>query len=162
MNLDQILPQIYTGSYPECINDVARLKSDFGITAVLSVQTDEDLDTLNVPWDALERYCQSLGIEVSRLPVRDFDREDLQRRLPACVAALSRLLEDGHTVYVHCTAGIGRSPSVVVAYLHWDERWDLEEARDHVTGCRPCSPDLVAIRNARGLPNGSGQAGDPD
>ena len=88
------------------------------------------------------------GIELRRVPVRDFDHDDLQRHLPECVRVLRELIDDGHTVYVHCTAGIGRSPSVVVAYLHWVEHQRLQEAFDHVNSCRPCSPDLQAIRLA--------------
>ena len=38
------------------------------------------------------------------------------------------LLEGGHTVYAHCNVGAGRTPSVVVAYLHWREGWNLDDA----------------------------------
>ena len=46
----------------------------------------------------------------------------------------------GHTVYVHCNAGINRSPSTVVAYLHWIEGMGLDEALDYVISQRPCDP----------------------
>ena len=82
------------------------------------------------------------------MPVRDFDPEDLRRNLPACVEALRRLVETGHAVYVHCNMGAGRSPSVVIAYLHWVGQRDLDEAYGHVSRCRPCLPDLDAIRLA--------------
>jgi atypical dual specificity phosphatase len=148
MNLDQVFPQIFCGSYPASIADIDRLRQDFGITAVLNLHSDEDIQDLSIPWAALEdHYCRS-GIELRRVPVRDFDRDDLQRHLPECVGVLRELIDDGHQVYVHCTAGIGRSPSVVVAYLHWVEHQELQEARDHVSSCRGCSPDLQAIRLA--------------
>ena len=82
------------------------------------------------------------------MAVTDFDQADLRRHLPECVGGLRELIEDGRTVYVHCTAGIGRSPTVVIAYLHWVENWDLEEAAKHVESRRHCSPDLQAIRLA--------------
>ncbi len=148
MNLDQVFPQVFCGSYPETTADVDRLKEDFGITAVLNLHSDEDIQDLNVPWAALEEHYRRSGIELRRVPVRDFDHDDLQRHLPECVRVLRELIDDGHTVYVHCTAGIGRSPSVVVAYLHWVEHQRLQEAFDHVNSCRPCSPDLQAIRLA--------------
>jgi len=90
------------------------------------------------------------AVELRRVPVRDFDQDDLRRDLPECVQALRELIDDGHTVYVHCTAGMGRSPTVVVAYLYWIEQRELEEAAVHVSRCRPCSPDLEAIRLAEG------------
>ncbi len=43
MNLDPILPNIFLGSCPTSSSDIERLKSDFGITAVLNVQMDEDM-----------------------------------------------------------------------------------------------------------------------
>jgi protein-tyrosine phosphatase len=148
MNLHQVFPQIFVGTYPERPADVDRLRQDFGVTAVLNLHSDEDLHDLSVPWTDLAAHYRRSGIELRRVPVRDFDRDDLRRNLPECVRVLRELIEAGHTVYVHCTAGMGRSPSVVVAYLHWVEMRDLGEAFDHVNSCRPCSPDVQAIRLA--------------
>lgn len=150
MNLDQVFPQVFCGSYPENTADIDRLRQDFGITAVLNLHSDEDIGELNLPWAAMQDHYRRSGIELRRVRVRDFDREDLQRHLPECVRVLRELIDDGHTVYVHCTAGIGRSPTVVIAYLHWVERQGLHEARDHVSSYRHCSPDLQAIRLATG------------
>ena len=55
------------------------------------------------------------------------------------------MLRQGHTVYVHCNMGINRSPSIVIAYLHWVQGWDLEKATDHVLKCRSCDPYVDAI-----------------
>lgn len=148
MDCDQVLPRIVIGSYPESTADIDRLKQDFGVTAVLNVQSDEDDDYLNIPWPVLESHYRLSGIEVRRVPVTDFDQADLRMHLPECVGTLRELIEDGRIVYVHCTAGMGRSPTVVIAYLHWVENWDLLEAAGHVESCRRCSPDLQAIRLA--------------
>lgn len=148
MDSDRILPQVVVGSYPQTIDDVESLKEDFGITAVFNLHTDDDIDELNLAWPVLEDHYRRSAIELCRVPVRDFDQDDLRRNLPQCVRALSELIEAGHTVYVHCTAGMGRSPSVVAAYLHWVEERDLDEAISHVCRCRPCSPDARAIRLA--------------
>lgn len=148
MDCDQVLPQIVIGSYPETTADIDRLERDFEITAVLNVQSAEDDEYLNITWPVLESHYRRSRIEVRRVPVTDFDRADLCRNLPECVGALRELIGDGHTVYVHCTAGIGRSPTVVIAYLHWVENWDLEQAAGHVRSRRHCSPDLPAIRLA--------------
>ncbi len=54
----------------------------------------------------------------------------------------------GHTVYVHCSAGMNRSPSTVVAYLHWTQGMTLDEALDVVMQRRFCDPYMDAIRQA--------------
>ena len=60
---------------------------------------------------------------------------------------LDELLREGHAVYVHCNMGINRSPSIVIAYLHWGLGWDLKKAAEHVMACRSCDPylDVIAL-----------------
>ena len=41
MDCDPLLPNSVLGSCPTSSSNIERLKSDFGITAVLNVQTDE-------------------------------------------------------------------------------------------------------------------------
>jgi len=53
----------------------------------------------------------------------------LQTCLPDSVAVLERMLKQGHSVYVHCSAGVNRSPTVVAAYLHWWLGYELFQAR---------------------------------
>jgi len=53
-----------------------------------------------------------------------------------------------HGIYVHCSAGMNRSPSTVVAYLHWVGGMTLDEAVDVVMQRRFCDPYLDTIRQA--------------
>jgi hypothetical protein len=148
VDVSQILPNLFVGSYPASPADIDRLRREFGVTAVLNVQTDDDMHYWGVPWRRLEAHYRKAGIEVRRVPVRDFDPDDLRRKLPQCVDALDQLLEVGRTVYVHCNMGMNRSPSIVIAYLHWVLGRDLEQATAHVLKCRSCDPYIEAIRLA--------------
>ncbi|MGH9496760.1 MAG: dual specificity protein phosphatase family protein, partial [Candidatus Sulfotelmatobacter sp.] len=51
--------------------------------------------------------------------------------------------------YVHCTAGISRSPTVVAAYLHWRLKWPLERALAALKEARECTPNELVILHAR-------------
>ena len=148
MDFHQVLPEVLIGAYPASIEDIDHLRQKVGVTAVLNLQTDEDIKRLGCDWRKLSAHYRQAKMLVRRVSVRDFDAEDLRRKLPDCVQALGELLRKGHTVYVHCTAGLGRSPSVVVTYLHWVQQLDLERAVRAVQQCRPCSPNLEAIRLA--------------
>jgi hypothetical protein len=148
MGVDQILPQLFVGSHPASLGDLEQLRRDLRITAVLNLQTDNDMGILGVDWPRLLDGYRQLGLELRRVPIHDFDSADLQRHLPEAVAALSRLLQAGHTVYVHCTAGIGRSASTAVAYLAWAEKWGLDRAMRHVLARHACTPNSDAIRLA--------------
>jgi len=148
MDYHRILPKLFIGSYPESAEEIERLKRETGVTAVLNLQTDDDMRYFKLDWDLLVKAYKSSGIELHRLAVRDFDAVDLQQKLPACVSALNDLLESGHTVYLYCSAGAGRSPTVAIAYLFWRHGWGLDQAVAHVMQCRPCSPNVEAIRLA--------------
>lgn len=145
---DQILPQLLIGPCPQSTWDIDILNEDYKVTAVLSMQTEDDLVNREINWDDMERHYREKSIEVRRVPVRDFDPEDLRKNLPACVAVLEELLGAGYTVYIHCNAGMNRSPSAAIAYLHWIEGQDLDKAVDYVSRCHFCDPYVEAIRLA--------------
>ena len=140
MSFSQILEQLYVGSHPETIEDFEILKSRCGITAVLSLQTDEDLQERGLEWSALEASYNNLGIILQRIQMRDFDYKDQRKTLPDAVNALARLLSSGQTVYLHCNAGQGRSPLVAMAYLYWCQGLSFQDAVKHVRERRVCSP----------------------
>ena len=67
------------------------------------------------------------------------------------VRALHKLLapeQGNHTVYVHCRSGIGRSVSLVVAYLMFSERLSYWQALDEVQYWRPLARPNAAQRRA--------------
>ena len=145
MTVSQLLPQLFVGSCPANIDDIDSLKTDHAITAILSLQTDDELDHSELGRSRIEGYCDESGIGTQRIPVEAFDSEDGLRNLSRCVAALDKLLRGGHAVYIHCNLGTVRSPSVVIAYLVWQQGWKVTDAVAHVQRCHPCSPDIAAI-----------------
>ena len=112
----RILPTLFIGRAPATPADVAGLKRR-GISAVLSLLTDDDLAALGLSWIRLQEWYRAAGIEAHRLPIEDWSAQALIARLDEAVQALDRLLAVGHTVYLHCTAGVNRSPSVALGYL---------------------------------------------
>jgi hypothetical protein len=147
INYDQILPNLYVGTYPQNLRDIQELKNRYGITAVLNLQTDEDLRERGIDWPAMEESYGKLEIEVRRMPLRDFDREHQRQHLPEAVKVLAELLASGHVTYLHCNAGTGRSPLVAMAYLHWCRKMSREQAIRHVRERRYCASyeDLLKV-----------------
>ncbi len=156
MDFDHIADNLFVGSHPRTAEDIDRLRADGHITAVLNVQTDDDFNYWDIDWDEMEAAYRAVAIDVVRVPVYDFNHDDLCRRLPACADALAQMIDDGHTVLVHCTAGVNRAPSIAIAYLVWSLGWDLDEAVAHVMQRRDCDPDVSAIRQAGA--DGTGEA----
>ncbi len=144
MDYTQISPRLFVGSCPTGKADIDRLK-EAGMTAVVNLQTRSDLAYLQIDWPRLETLYRTAGIEIRRVPIEDFNRDALRQNLSKGVEAVDDLMQNGHTVYVHCSAGVNRSPSVIIAYLHWIEGWGLDEAAHHVMSRRFCDPYLESI-----------------
>jgi protein-tyrosine phosphatase len=125
--------------------DFEHLRSK-GITVILSLQTVEDVGERGL--ESEESAAKSASLGFRNVPVADFDALELKRKLPACVTELKRQLKDGQTVYLHCTAGVTRSPTVAVAYLYWCLGWPLEQALTRVQEARNCCPLPDVIRRA--------------
>jgi protein-tyrosine phosphatase len=145
MKYAKILSELFLGSHPQSVDDIERLRQEAAITAVLNLQTDDDLHWVNPAWETLRAHYVTCGIELRWVPVKDFDPPELCSKLPECVRVLDHLLAAGHSVYLHCTAGAGRSPTVAIAYLYRCRDWELDEAAAYVTGRRQCSPNVQAI-----------------
>ncbi len=133
------------GSQPQTSDDVDRMRREALITAVLNLQTDDDVRWVNPAWETLQAHYATCGIKLRRVRVKDFDPIELCSKLPECVRVLDQLLTAGHSVYLHCTAGAGRSPTVAVAYLYRCCGWELDEAVAYITQRRQCSPNVEAI-----------------
>lgn len=143
----QILPRLYIGSHPRTINDIERLRREAGITAVLNIHTDDDMRSVNLDWRTLEAYYRNSPVLLCRIPMVE-EQVELRAKLYRCIQKLNQLLAKGHIVYLHCTAGIGRAPTVAIGYLHTCLGWELDAAVTHVKLVRQCAPHIDALRLA--------------
>lgn len=116
--------------------DLARIRSEAQASAVLSVQHDECLSYWGIDYARLQDRATELGLILVRCPIRDFDIADMRQQLPAAISMLASLQAKGHRTYVHCTAGLGRSPLVVLAYLILVQNRDPEEAISMILSSR--------------------------
>ncbi len=123
-----------------------RILQQMGITAALSLQSDEDLTNYGISPKELLRAYDLAEMEFRRVPTRDFDKGALAANLPQAVASLEQALAPRWArVYVHCTAGINRGPTLAAAYLIKVRGLSAREAYDYVTAQRNCSPYLATL-----------------
>ena len=145
LDYHRITPSLYVGTYPQTPEDVLHLKG-VGVTAVLSVQSDLDLDERGVDWPRFWKFYTSHGIAATRVPITDFDSGSLRRRLEDAVGALEGFVASGKVVYLHCTAGVNRSTTVAAAWLMRQQRLTRADAVDQISNARPvAAPDLHAL-----------------
>eukprot|EP00897_Mesotaenium_endlicherianum_P006226 jgi/Mesen1/5631/ME000282S04777 len=148
MYYTRITENLIVGSQPQSSEDIDRLFFDEGVAVVLNLQQDHDIQYWGININSIKHRCDQLGVRHYRRPARDFDPHSLRHELPRMVAVLDRHIREGRTVYVHCTAGLGRAPAAAIAYLFWFNDMDLGTAYHFVTSKRPCGPKKEAIRGA--------------
>src|SRR5208282_6018661 len=61
MDYAQILSGLFVGSHPRAAGDVERLRRESAVTAVLNLQTDEDMRSVNLDWQPLEAHYRASG-----------------------------------------------------------------------------------------------------
>lgn len=144
----RILDSMIVGSQPQTEDDIDRLYHEGGVRAILNLQQDKDIEYWEIDLSSVTKRCDELGIRYMRNPARDFDPNSLRNELPKAVCLLEWAISQGKTVYVHCTAGLGRAPAVAIAYLFWFHEMNLDDAYKFLTSKRPCGPKKEAIRGA--------------
>jgi protein-tyrosine phosphatase len=115
-NFTDLDADLAVGSHPHAPDQIQRLRSA-GCRAVVNLQSDDDLRSRGLDWPILWQLYLREGITPTRVPILDFEPVDLARHLDAAVAAVAEHVAAGRKTYVHCNAGMNRSPSVVIAYV---------------------------------------------
>ncbi len=142
LDFSEIIPaRLLVGAYVR-EEDVRRLEK-LGITSVVSLQTDDDLQFYGVSLLELAALYRDADIEFRRVPTPDFDREALQRNLPAAVSQVESAMADPRArLYLHCTAGVNRSPTTAAGYLIKSRGIPARESYEYLVSRRDCSPTL--------------------
>ncbi|MDQ5911631.1 MAG: hypothetical protein QG599_3729 [Pseudomonadota bacterium] len=128
---------LFIGRCPDNPDEVEAIKTQIGASAILSLQQDDCLRHFNINYALHEKRGRKLGLVMKRCPLIDHNIPDQQLKLPEAVNVLQELLEAKHRVYVHCTLGINRAPTVVLAYLTVIEKMDLISAQKCIKQVRP-------------------------
>ena len=86
---------------------IGSLVKDAAITAIVDLNADE----------TEERAAKDGGLTYRGIHVTDDGKPLSPSILDSASRAVEELLDSGHRVYLHCTFGRGRSPTVAAAYL---------------------------------------------
>ncbi|NXJ44744.1 EPM2A protein, partial [Spizaetus tyrannus] len=147
IHYSRILPNIWLGSCPRQLEHVTvKLKHELGVTAVMNFQTEWDI--VQNSWgcnrypepmspEILMKLYKEEGLAYVWMPTPDMSTEGRIQMLPQAVCLLHGLLENGHTVYVHCNAGVGRSTAAVSGWLKYVKGWSLRKVQYFLASRRP-------------------------
>jgi protein-tyrosine phosphatase len=109
-----------------------------GITAVLNVnqapdeKQSHDIIYMHIPFDDGEA-----------IPPKQFVK---------CLGWLKFMYENGHTILIHCAAGISRSVTITAAFMHYEGITDFNSALNQIRLARPvASPAPAVVVSAKKL-----------
>ena len=136
LNWNEITRDIVIGTCPMRPDDLIRIQKEATVSAILSLQHDDCLAYWGIDYFQMQHKAAEIGLTIARSPIKDFDIKDMRQRLPSAVSSLAALQANGHRTYVHCTAGLGRSPLVVLGYLTLVDGRDPEEAISMILNSR--------------------------
>src|SRR5208337_684085 len=132
--MSQISHRLFVGGYASA----AALAKDnpAKITAVLCVHQVMDYDK-----NPSIVYVQAPFHDGEAIPPRQFVK---------CLGWLKFMYETGHTILIHCAAGISRSVAILAAFMHYEGIADFDTAINQIRLARPvASPAPAIIRSAK-------------
>ena len=102
---------------------------DLGITHVLNVKGG-----FKIPPPPYNKQ-----LTMKSVPLDDYGSSDIASVLAECAAFINSARKNGGACLVHCSQGMNRSPTIVLAYLVSGEytHWTLREAWLYVRSRRP-------------------------
>jgi len=140
-----VVPGLWVGAAPDR-RGARRLVRD-GIDAVVDLRIERNES--DEVWPS--------GVEVVRVGLQDHGSPTVDE-LRAAAQAVSGLMRHGHEVFLHCHAGLERSPTVACATLLL-QGWPLKEAFRRVTESRPRAlPTEGQLAALRALAETTGRA----
>ena len=127
--MTQVDHKIWVGGYAQAA--MLAVENPKGITAVLNVSTEPP-------------YQKNPQIIYQHIPFHD--GEDIpSRQFVACLGWLKFMYENGHTVLIHCAAGISRSVTITAAFMHYEGIADFDTAMDRIRMARPIASPAPAV-----------------
>ena len=99
------------------------------MSAVLDIQTNFDHRVRQIDINQQNRFLQERGIKVYKhFEVSDVSETEYCQSLFEASKILNDLINDqGHKVFLNCTAGVSRSPTLAIVYVALfikHEQWD--------------------------------------
>lgn len=120
LEVAQVMPGLFLGSQDPAVS--VEILKQYDIRHILSVGID-----LSVKFE---------GITYDHINLLDLPECEIMIPLESCFGIINNHRHEN--VFVHCNAGVSRSPTVIIAYLMAEQNISFDEAYDQVKRVRRC------------------------
>lgn len=132
----KISDEIYLGAMPLKNWDHLNKIHELGIKAILSVNEDHELEDQFLAKPVKSFDWKDRNIKYLKIATPDLEPIETSK-LAMAVDFVVQQVDLGNRVYIHCTAGRGRSASVAICSLVKIKGYSLEKSIALVKQCRP-------------------------
>ena len=131
-----ILPKVVSiGSAPRYENDVNFLKSK-KIKSILCLCSQEEFEDV-------KKIKENFKFRRIILPDHKSNSIMSKSQIHNALNELNILKKEGKSIFVHCNAGVERSPTIILAYLIYSEGYDFYVALKYLMDVHPSSNPLT-------------------
>jgi protein-tyrosine phosphatase len=126
VDYSQIVQHIFIGNVTAAIGNYQTKDPDIlekeQIPIVISALTEEEYERHMITKDDFP------NCEWHRLVIDDTEDEDISIHFYNVHQIISKATKENKNVLIHCSAGISRSPALVIAYLMIEYKWTYDQA----------------------------------
>ncbi len=145
-DFNQISEKLLVGACPRDRSDIEQLKS-IQVGHVICLQSDRDFLAIGIDWPQMVADYKQQNIQLTRVAMTDFDEDNIASVLNKAATTVSQATQSSNKVYLHCSAGRERAPTVAAAWLMREQKLSAEEAYAKVTAARPSNPYLFMLKS---------------
>jgi len=161
MHYNRVSDNLWVGSCPRSRRHIEKLRDELKVTCLLNFQTHEDAknnfpDPEHFPeWDkrtpqVIYDLFKEYSLAYVWIPTTDMSTQDRANMLPQAAFILGALIQNGHAVYVHCNAGVGRSVAAACGFLCYCLNHPVRLVHHMMCSSRPVAYfDEAALRAGR-------------
>ena len=134
--MSEILPNLWLGP--------------LGITYDKDFLKENNIRRVVTVFEECHRTAVLVDLKIESMYIQLYDKDDspIGDSFTRAVAFIDEALQKGEGVYVHCFAGVSRSPTIVAAYLIWSRNMTAQNALDHIFERRPIIDPNDGFRQA--------------
>src|SRR5271157_1040365 len=129
LGFSQISHRLFVGGQASAANltesNPAKITAVLCVNQVMEYPQDPNIIYMHIPFD-----------DGSSIPPRQFVK---------CLGWLKFMYENGHTILVHCAAGISRSVTILAAFMHYEGIMEFNDALDRIKMNRPNASPAPAV-----------------
>jgi protein tyrosine phosphatase (PTP) superfamily phosphohydrolase (DUF442 family) len=104
------------GGYPASEKDFRALDQQ-GVKTIINLMSDEEMNLRDLKLDQIQVNCNRNQVKYIRIPIKDQLEDGYCFELFSAAKELNRLVIPGSHVYLHCSSGVTRSPTLALVFL---------------------------------------------